>query len=170
MESNLAYAYTVFHMVDTAAYRYNWDGTTYPAVSEYHMPYSHLGQHSMSAGNDTDVEAGIRDSDPTPPADPLPFSKRKRSLICPSYCFSAELQQNSRCYYDHHPKSTPPLCHFLHSFSLIIQNPCGFFQILSAFPAIKLFFVCFLKKQKPTTPACHLAKAVGFSCCFHVLL
>ena len=35
MESNLAYAYTVFHMVDTAAYRYNWDGTTYPAVSEY---------------------------------------------------------------------------------------------------------------------------------------
>lgn len=47
----------------------------YPAVSEYHMPYSHLGQHSMSAGNDTDVEAGIRDSDPTPSADPLPFRR-----------------------------------------------------------------------------------------------
>ena len=49
MESNLAYAYTVFHMVDTAAYRYNWDGTTYPAVSEYG---GEIGKWASNARNE----------------------------------------------------------------------------------------------------------------------
>ena len=49
MESTLAYAYTVFHMVDTAAYRYNWDGTTYPAVSEYG---GEIGKWASNARNE----------------------------------------------------------------------------------------------------------------------
>lgn len=35
LDFNVAYAYTRYSMVDTSMHRYNWDGSTYPAVSAF---------------------------------------------------------------------------------------------------------------------------------------